>query len=57
VQSRINEGLIRRASSGGFERIDISSIIDAENEIALSELAVSREGYVFFGATENGLVG
>lgn len=57
VQSRINEGLIRRSTSGGFERIDISSIIDAENEIALSELAVSREGYVFFGATENGLVG
>lgn len=57
VQSRINEGLIKRSSSGGFERIDISAIIDAENEIALSSLAVSREGYVFFGATENGLIG
>lgn len=57
VQSRINEGLIRRSATGGFERIDISSVIDAENEIALSSLAVSREGYVFFGATESGLIG
>ncbi len=57
VQSRINEGLIKMSPSGQFQRIDISALIDAVNEIALSEVAVSREGYVFFGATESGLVG
>lgn len=57
VQSRIDQGLIRRTSGGGMQKVDISSIIDASNEIALSELAISREGYVFFGATESGLVG
>ena len=57
VQSRINEGLIKLTPSGQFQLIDISSIIEAEDEDALSDLAISREGFVFFGATKNGLVG
>ncbi len=57
VQSRINEGLVKISPSGQFQRIDISAVINAENEIALSEVAVSREGYVFFAATESGLIG
>ncbi len=56
-QSRINEGLIKVTPSGQFQRIDISSIIDAENNLALTDLATSKEGYVFFGATNDGLVG
>jgi hypothetical protein len=38
--------------------IDITPAIeDTFNQLALSELKVSREGYVFFGAVESGLVG
>ncbi|MFK5982155.1 MAG: two-component regulator propeller domain-containing protein [Flavobacteriaceae bacterium] len=57
VQSRINRGLIKLTSEGQFQTIDISSIINAESELALSQLAISREGYVFFGAVQSGLVG
>ena len=57
VQSRIDKGLIKLTPEGQFQTIDISNIINAEDELALSKLAVSREGYVFFGAVESGLVG
>ncbi|MCF6306581.1 MAG: T9SS type A sorting domain-containing protein [Flavobacteriaceae bacterium] len=57
LQSKTNDGLIKKTSSGQFQTIDISSIIDAESELALSKLAISREGYVFFGAVQSGLVG
>jgi len=57
VQSRIDEGLIKLTPSGQFQLIDVSNIIPAEQEQALSEIKISREGYPFFGAVDNGLVG
>jgi streptogramin lyase len=57
VQSRSDNGLIKLTPEGQFQLIDVSNIIDAENEQALSDVKVSREGYVFFGAVDNGLVG
>jgi len=57
VQSKTNEGLIKLSPEGQFQTIDISSIINAESELALSKVATTREGYVFFGAAENGVVG
>ena len=57
VQSREDRGLIKLTPEGQFQRIDISNIIDAENEQALSDIKISREGYVFFGAVDSGLVG
>ena len=57
VQSRIDEGLLKLTPDGQFQTIDISNIIDAETELALSKLAVSRVGYVFFGAVDSGLIG
>ena len=57
VQSRIDKGLIKLTPEGQFQTIDISNIINAEEELALTKLAVSREGYIFFGAVQSGLVG
>ncbi len=57
VQSRTEDGLIKRSPSGQFQLFDISNIIDAKNEQALSEIKVSREGYSFFGAVDSGLIG
>ena len=57
VQSRIDDGLIKLTPTGQFQFTDISSIIDAEQEQALSEIKMSREGYAFFGAVNNGLIG
>ncbi|MBT0607011.1 type IX secretion system anionic LPS delivery protein PorZ [Aequorivita echinoideorum] len=57
VQSRTNEGLIRVNPQGQIQKIDISDIITGEDEIALSKVVISREGNVFFGAVESGLVG
>ena len=57
VQSKIDQGLLRLSPSGQIGKIDLSGIINAEDELALTDLKVSREGYVFFGSAENGLVG
>ena len=57
VQSRANNGLVKLTPEGQFQLIDLSNIIDAENEQALSDVKVSREGHVFFGAVESGLIG
>ncbi|WP_347373488.1 two-component regulator propeller domain-containing protein [Aequorivita sp. Q41] len=57
VQSRENEGLIMLSPNGAFQKIDISSIIDNEKETALTKLAISREGHVFFGTYGAGLIG
>ena len=57
VQSRANNGLVKLTPEGQFQLIDVSNIIDAENEQALSDVKVSREGHVFFGAVESGLIG
>ena len=57
VQSRANEGLIKLNPNGQFQFTDISTIIEAEDEQALTEIKVSREGYPFFGSANNGLIG
>lgn len=57
TQSRIDEGLVRLSPSGQFLRIDISEIINPVEELALNELAISREGHIFFGSAQNGLIG
>ena len=56
-QSRTHDGIIKLTPGGQFQKIDISDIINGEQELALTELAVSREGYVFFGSAQNGLLG
>jgi len=57
VQSRINDGLIRLSPSGQFQKFDFSVVLEGSDELALSNLAISREGFVFFGTAESGLVG
>lgn len=57
VQSKEKEGLIKLTPGGQFQKVDISSIITNESEIALTELAISREGYVFFGSYGSGVIG
>jgi len=57
LQSRANEGLIKYSTEGQFQLFDISGIIEAESESALSKIQISREGYVFFGAVDSGLIG
>jgi len=57
VQSRRDEGLIKVTPNGQFQAIDVSSVTDGETESALSDVSISREGYVFFGATDSGMVG
>jgi streptogramin lyase len=57
VQSRTDMGLIRVSPSGQFQLVDISTIISGENELALSAVSASREGYIFFGAVDSGLIG
>lgn len=57
VQSRTNDGLIKLTPGGQFTEVDISSIVIGEEELALTDVQVSREGFVFFGAVRNGLVG
>lgn len=57
VQSRTDRGLIRINPDGQIRRIDLSNHIDTRNEIALTKMAISREGHVFFGAYYNGVIG
>ncbi|MCB0458009.1 MAG: T9SS type A sorting domain-containing protein [Flavobacteriaceae bacterium] len=57
VQSLTKEGLLRLTPNGQFQKFDISTIIDSENESGLNKVAISREGYVFIATSENGLVG
>jgi len=57
VQSKEKEGLIKLTPGGQFQKIDISSVIANQSEIALTKLAISREGYVFFGSYGNGVIG
>ncbi len=49
--------MLRLSPSGQIGKIDLSGIINAEDELALTDLKISREGYVFFGSAENGLIG
>lgn len=57
VQSRTDKGLIRISPDGQFRKVDLSNSIDIGDEIALTKLTISREGYVFFGGYYNGVIG
>ncbi|MEL6812462.1 MAG: two-component regulator propeller domain-containing protein, partial [Bacteroidota bacterium] len=55
VQSRVKEGLIRLSPSGQFRIFNFEAIIDGENELALTDLDISRDGFVFWGTQQSGL--
>lgn len=59
LQSKLDEGLLRLNGGLGtqFEKTDLSSIMDNVSEQALIDVEISREGFVFIGTAENGLVG
>lgn len=57
LQSRTDEGLIKLTPSGQFQKTDVSVLFNAATESALTKLAISRENYIFFGTTGNGVVG
>lgn len=57
VQSRTDKGLIRLSPEGQFKKTDISRILNAGSEVALTKLVVSRENYIFFGTYGSGLIG
>jgi streptogramin lyase len=57
VQTKIDNGLIRLTPSGQFTKFNFEDVLNGEAELALTELKISREGYVFFGTDKNGLVG
>lgn len=57
VQSKVDEGLWRMNTGGGLTSFDITSVIpDTESELALTELQISREGFVYFGTAQNGVI-
>lgn len=57
VQSRTDKGLIKLTPNGQFVKTDISNYISVSSELALTKLAISKEGYVFFGAYYGGVLG
>jgi len=57
VQAKVDQGLLRLSPSGQIGKIDLTGIINPADELALTDLKVSREGYVFFGSAQNGLIG
>lgn len=57
VQSLYNNGLIKLSPSGQFQKIDVTPIINGEGEQAFTDVAITREGYVFFGTAQGGLIG
>jgi streptogramin lyase len=57
VQSRLDEGLLKLSPGGQFQKIDVSSIINPASDLALTQVALSRDGSVFFGSYANGLIG
>ncbi len=57
VQSKTNDGLKRLNASGSFNQFNFEDIIDGETELALTHLNISREGFVFFGTQQNGMLG
>ncbi len=54
VQSRTEKALISVSPNGQFREIDITNIINPQN---LSEVSISREGFIFIGALKSGLLG
>jgi WD40 repeat protein len=57
VQSLTDDALIKLAPNGQIQTIDVTSVSGGREELAHSEVAVSREGFVFFSPVETGLAG
>jgi hypothetical protein len=57
VQTFTNDGLLKLTPNDQIQAIDISGIIDGETDLGLSKLDISREGFVFFGSSRDGLIG
>lgn len=57
LQSKADKGIIKLSPNGQFTRTDISGFIDAQAEVGLAKIAISREGYIFIGSYKNGVIG
>lgn len=57
VQSKVDEALIKLSSSGQFQKIDVSTIINAKEDLAMTKMVIDRANNVFFGTYRNGLIG
>lgn len=57
LQSKADKGIIKLSPNGQFTRIDVSGFIDAQDELGLAKLAISREGYLFIATYRNGVIG
>ncbi|MBZ0327903.1 MAG: T9SS type A sorting domain-containing protein [Altibacter sp.] len=57
VQAFKDEALIKRTPGGQIQSFDVSDVVEGTNEPGFSDLKISREGFVFFGASRHGLVG
>lgn len=57
VQTGVRHGLVRLSAGGGFTKVDLEGVIPYERELALTDLAVSKEGNVFFATASNGVIG
>ncbi|MGK0385513.1 MAG: hypothetical protein ACI849_000115 [Patiriisocius sp.] len=55
LQTLTDDALNRVTPNGQFQSFDVSNISGGREELAYSELAISREGFVFFGAVQTGL--
>jgi hypothetical protein len=55
VQSLVDDGLKRLTPGGGIASTDVTSVIP-DGDLALTELKVSREGFVYFGTAQNGVI-
>ncbi|OAB80380.1 type IX secretion system anionic LPS delivery protein PorZ [Cochleicola gelatinilyticus] len=57
VQSAKEEGILRLSAGGQLQKFDITPLIsEPTSENPLTEMAISREGYVFFGGYADGLM-
>lgn len=57
VQSLTDNALTRLSPSGQFQSFDVTSVSGGRGELAHSELAISREQFVFFSPVISGLAG
>ena len=57
LQSLTDDALHRLSPNGQIQSFDVSSVSGGRSELAYSELTISREGFIFFGAAQTGLVG
>lgn len=57
VQAGVRHGLVRFNPEGGSTKVDLDGVIPYDSELSLTDLVVTKEGYVFFGTAHNGVVG